>query len=88
MNQDAGGSGDYKFAPSDFKFKRGEAVTFIMTAETEFHTFTVDELAIDESVSAGETTTFTHTFDKPGTYRLICIPHESLGMVGKLVVTN
>ncbi len=86
VNQDAGGSGKYNFVPSDFKFKRGEAVTFTMTAEAEFHTFTVDELGIDESVDAGDSVTFTDTFDRPGSYKLICIPHEALGMVGRIVV--
>ncbi len=85
-NQDPGGSGTYKFVPSDFKFKQGEAVTLSMTGETEFHTFTVDELEIDESVNAGETTTFTVTFDRPGTYRLYCIPHEAFGMEGTITI--
>ncbi|MFB6131479.1 MAG: plastocyanin/azurin family copper-binding protein [Salinigranum sp.] len=30
--------------------------------------------------------TFEHTFDKPGVYDYYCIPHESLGMVGKVIV--
>jgi plastocyanin len=31
---------------------------------------------------------YSHTFDVPGTYRYFCLPHESLGMVGTIVVTN
>jgi plastocyanin len=30
--------------------------------------------------------TYEHTFDVPGTYRYFCIPHESAGMVGKILV--
>lgn len=30
--------------------------------------------------------TFEVTFDEPGTYRYFCIPHESQGMVGTIVV--
>ena len=86
QNQDRGGSGEYKFVPSELKFSQGETVTFSLEAETEFHTFTVDELGIDESIDSGETVTVTFTFDKPGTYKLYCIPHESLGMVGEIVV--
>ena len=37
-------------------------------------------------VEAGDTESLTFTFDEPGTYDLICIPHESLGMVGKIIV--
>jgi uncharacterized membrane protein len=34
-------------------------------------------------LSEGE---FEHTFDTPGTYDYYCIPHESMGMVGRIVV--
>ena len=61
-------------------------MTFAVTAETEFHTFNVDELGIDMSMDAGETIVFTFTFHKAGVYKLFCIPHESLGMVGEIVV--
>ena len=37
-------------------------------------------------VDAGETEEITFTFSEAGTYELICIPHESLGMVGKIIV--
>ncbi len=30
--------------------------------------------------------TFRHTFDVPGTYVYFCIPHEAMGMVGRIVV--
>lgn len=86
INRDQGGSGEYRFDPSEFRFGGGQEVTFALTAETEFHTFTVDELGIDVSIDAGETVLFTFTFDMPGTYELICIPHQNLGMVGEIVV--
>jgi plastocyanin len=57
-----------------------------MTAETEFHTFTVDDLDIDEAVSSGDTVEFTVTFDKAGEFHLFCIPHEALGMEGTIKV--
>ena len=86
VNQDQGGTGQYAFAPNAFSFSVGECVDFSMTGETESHTFTVDELQIDESVGARETATFSFTFDKAGTYRLYCIPHEAEGMVGTITV--
>ncbi len=86
VNQDSGGSGKYQFVPSAFKFKSGQTINFSMTGETEFHTFTVDELKIDEAVVGDKTTTFTVTFDRPGTYKLYCIPHGGLGMVGTITV--
>ena len=84
--QDPGGSGSYIFSPSEFTFSVGETVTFTLTSENEFHTFTVDDLGIDQDVNAGETVTLTFTFDTPGTFQLICLPHEVLGMVGTITV--
>jgi plastocyanin len=79
-------SGDYAFGPDALAFSIGETVTLKMTSQNEFHSFTVDSLDIDVEVEAGETSTLTYTFDKAGTYDLICIPHESLGMVGTITV--
>ena len=84
--QDPGGSGSYKFDSSEFAFSAGETVSFTFSAESEFHTFTVDDLGIDVSVDGGSSETLTFTFVTPGEYKLICIPHESLGMVGTITV--
>jgi len=46
----------------------------------------VDSLGIDVEVDAGTTEEITFTFSEAGTFDLICIPHESLGMVGKIIV--
>ena len=86
LNRDVGGSGVYAFDPKEFTFSVGDSVEFTVTAETEFHTFTVDELGIDEVVLGGETITFTYTFDEAGEFKLFCIPHQSLGMVGTITV--
>ena len=85
-NQDIGGSGQYKFVPDEFNFELGETVTFEMSAETEFHTFTVDDLDIYEEMDAGETITFTYTFDSAGKFEITCIPHQAFGMTGLIVV--
>ena len=85
-NQDIGGSGEYKFVPDEFSFEVGETVTFEMSAETEYHTFTVDDLEIDEDMDAGETIAFSYTFDRAGRFEIICIPHQAFGMTGLIVV--
>jgi plastocyanin len=82
INEDAGGV--YKFNPSELSFKVGEKVTFTLQAETEFHTFTVEDLGIDESLEAGETHPFTFTFNQPGSFRLICLAHPE--MTGTITV--
>ena len=86
INRDQSGSGEYRFDPSELTFKVGQEVTFALFAQTEFHTFTVEELGIDVSIDAGTTELFTFEFAKAGTYKLICIPHETLGMTGQIVV--
>ncbi|MCH8309268.1 MAG: hypothetical protein IIB17_02075 [Chloroflexi bacterium] len=83
---DAGGRGPFEFAPTDYEFSVGETVNFSFTSESQFHTFTVNDLGIDVAVDGGATVNFSHTFDTPGTYELICIPHEALGMVGTITV--
>ena len=76
----------YRFEPSEFTCEAGETLTLVLTGDREFHTFTIDELGIDIFVNAGETITQEITCDKPGTFKLICIPHEALGMVGTVTV--
>ena len=84
--QDPGGSGDYMFNPADLTFSVGETVTFELKSDTEFHTFTVDDLGIDVEVDGGETQTLTFTFEEAGEFALVCIPHEFLGMTGTITV--
>ena len=84
VNEDVGGSGAYAFNPAELTFSVGETVTFTLTAETEFHTFTVEDLDIDQSLEAGETTKFNFTFDKAGTFSLICLAHPQ--MTGTITV--
>ncbi len=83
---DPANGGEYEFRPSEFTFTTGQTVEFVLRSESEFHTFTVDALDIDVSVEGGQTQRFTHTFNQAGTFELICIPHESLGMVGQITV--
>ena len=88
LARDLGGSGSYRFDPDGLSFQVGETVEFTVTSETEFHTFTIDELGIDVSVSPGETETFTFTFQEAGTFKLVCLPHQSLGMAGTITVVS
>ncbi len=84
--EDCVGSESCAFSPSEFEFETGETVRFRLAADSEFHTFTVSELGIDEMINARETRYLDVTFDRPGEYSLICIPHESLGMTGAIAV--
>ena len=91
-NRDLAESGAYEFDPSDMNFTLGETVCFTQVGETEYHTFTVDELGIDfdvdASVEPGASREFTHTFDQAGTFQLVCLVHELDGMVGTITVSE
>ncbi len=83
---DEGDDGPFAFAPKDFTFTVGEVVNFRLASESVLHTFTVNELGIDVAVEGGEAVEFTHSFDEPGIYKLICIPHLAFGMDGTISV--
>ncbi len=83
---DNDGRGPFSYSPANFTFSAGEKVTFTLTSEAAFHTFTVEGTPIDVDVDIGVTETVTFTFDEPGSYNLICIPHEALDMVGTITV--
>lgn len=74
------------FEPADLTFSVRKTVTLVLRSETQFHTFTVEALGIDIGVDGGKTEKLEHTFDKAGTYDLICIPREALGMTGTIIV--
>jgi plastocyanin len=39
-----------------------------------------------DSGSMQEGDIFRHTFTVPGTYTYLCVPHDRMGMVGRIVV--
>lgn len=77
------------FEPKTLKVKVGTKVTW-NSAPGEFHS--VDSGDAQSGPQAGPLkapvgfTTYSYTFDKPGTYKYICQPHVSVGMVGEVVV--
>jgi len=78
---------DNEFSPADLEVAAGDTEITLDNTGQNPHTFTSDELGVDEDVAPGEQTTFTVTAE-PGTYEFICRLHESLGMVGTLTVTE
>jgi plastocyanin len=90
---------DNKFSPAEVTVAKGSAVTW-QNASTMVHTTTDDpSKAVNKSDAAlpsgaqpwdsgllqpGQS--WTHTFDVAGTYSYFCIPHETLGMLGKITV--
>ena len=81
------GENPYVFEPADLELQAGKAYTLDFSVPTEFHTFTVADLGIDVFINANEKVTHNLTVDKVGEFELICVPHMTLGMVGKVKVS-
>lgn len=76
----------YIFEPETIDWTLNKTYTLEFTDVNEFHTFNVDELGIEVYVNAGETVTQDVTPSVAGSFKLYCVPHESLGMVGTVNV--
>ena len=89
-----------QFQPASITVARGTTVTWVNTGQTP-HTVTDDASKAanpadavlpsgaqpwDSGTLAGGAS-YSHTFDTPGQYTYVCIPHESLGMIGRVTVT-
>jgi plastocyanin len=84
-----GGTG-YAFDPETLTLQSGQSYSIELESGKEFHTWTVvdaDGSYIQNvQVLAGENQTVQITAPAPGTYKLICLPHQAMGMEGKIVV--
>ena len=82
----------YLYDPKDFTFKVGQKVKLVLTAETEFHTYTATDVPTEEGdkinalVFGGQTVTLEFTPSEAGEFKLICIPHQAFGMLGTITV--
>ena len=90
---------DSEYVPTEVSIKKGQIVVWKNTSDL-IHTVTCDpgKAVKDENVSLPESASpfdsgrldpqeaFSKQFNVPGTYIYFCIPHEMLGMVGKIIV--
>lgn len=90
------------FSPATVTISVGESVTWKNVSDGIPHTATCDaSKAADPaniqlpagadpwdsgSMSPGDE--FTHTFDVPGRYDYVCLPHETLDMLGTVIVNS
>lgn len=81
-----------RFQPDTLTVRVGTTVTWI-NQDGFIHTVTSGTSPSERSglfdsgnLNAGET--FSFTFDQARTYDYFCIPHYSLGMIGKIIVTE
>ena len=80
--RDAGGSGAYEFDPPAFFVGAREPLVLTLQSETEAHTFTVEDLDIDEQIPAGGANEVELTFTQSGSFSFACSIHpEMTGVV-------
>ena len=77
---------NYLFDPNPVKVSSGDVVAVRNDNTKTPHTFTVVGQDVDLELAPQETETVTVALP-PGTYKLICRFHQSIGMTGTLVVT-
>jgi plastocyanin len=75
---------DSRFQPGTVRVSAGGTVTWRNTSQV-VHTVTGSGM---DSGTIQPGATFSHTFDRPGTYDYYCTPHRGAGMVGRVVVTG
>ncbi|MFQ5861182.1 MAG: cupredoxin domain-containing protein, partial [Dehalococcoidia bacterium] len=76
----------YLFVPDHLELEAGKTYRFNLRAGAEFHTFTIESLGINVNVLPGQDATVEVTVDTPGEHELICLPHQTQGMVGEVHV--
>ncbi|MSQ40900.1 MAG: hypothetical protein EXR55_04450 [Dehalococcoidia bacterium] len=81
-------SGAYAFDPKNLTLTAGKSYTIKLVPDGEFHTWTVKNPAggnfINAQVLPNTPQTITFIAPAAGTYKLVCIPHEALNMVGQI----
>ena len=82
---------NFVFEPDRQQFEVGEAVEFRLLSVDDPHSYTVRGLDVNWIVPKSEEPQVqSFTFDRAGTFRLVCIipGHESSGMVGTITVVE
>ena len=90
VNMVTEGGNSYYFNPVGMHVDPGTTVTFINHSGTHSSTAYPDRIPEDAEAWGSGTMAgddeFEHTFEVEGTYDYYCVPHESFGMVARIVV--
>jgi plastocyanin len=79
---------DNFFDQANITVEPGTTVTWVQSGNNPHTTTSYDGLWDSGLIEGGSGGTFSFTFEEPGTYDYFCIPHEDLGMVGSVTVTD
>lgn len=76
---------DFFFQPATLTIQRGTTVRWRKTTST-FHTVTPQGHSEWQRWTTDLGESFDHTFNSTGTFNYICELHESIGMIGRIIV--
>ncbi|WP_410765078.1 halocyanin domain-containing protein [Haloferax sp. DFSO60] len=83
---EVGAGNGYVFEPAAVKVSPGTTVVWEWTGAGGSHNVQEVDGVFESELAAQEGVTFEYTFDETGEYKYRCVPHETLGMVGIVVV--
>lgn len=79
---------DNFFSPANITVEPGTTVTWVQEGNNPHTTTSYDGLWDSGMIQPGSGGSFSFTFDEPGTFDYYCIPHESMGMIGSVTVSD
>lgn len=85
VGADGNGAG-FAFGPAAVKVSPETTVVWEWTGNGGTHNVQERDGVFESELSAQAGFTFEYTFEDSGEYKYVCVPHESLGMVGIVVV--
>jgi halocyanin-like protein len=81
-----GNGGGFAFGPAAVRISTGTTVVWEWTGNGGTHNVLHRGGEFESQLTASEGFTFEHTFDETGEYPYVCVPHETIGMVGMVLV--
>src|ERR671915_1840880 len=79
---------DNFFDQANITVEPGSTVTWVQSGNNPHTTTSYDGLWDSGMIEGGSGGTFSYTFEEPGRYDYFCIPHESMGMIGSVTVSD
>ncbi|HKZ49878.1 MAG TPA: cupredoxin domain-containing protein [Candidatus Nanoarchaeia archaeon] len=78
----------FAITPATITVNEGDTVKLTVISEDIQHTFTIDELGVNEPISAGAAKTFEFVASQKGTFKYYCAvdAHRAQGMEGTITV--
>lgn len=78
--------GYFGFGPAAIRVDPGTTVVWEWTGEGNSHNVVAEDGSFESELYSAPGETFEHTFESEGIYKYYCVPHQSLGMLGAVVV--